>query len=286
LCHTALVWERTIGGRTLTFRLYGINNQNFIMRDEETGTWWQQVTGEAMHGPLKGKRLTGVHHDEISFAVFKAERPAGRVLKPTKKHADDYEDWNWEKRMRKVRTVYKKGKDEPFEPRTMVVGVKLGGRARAYPFPLLRQASPVVDRLGDEPLLIVLGDDKKSVRVFKTTVDGQALTFAKRAGVRPLRLFDAETGSEWDFSGTAVGGPLLGRKLEKVFALKEYWFDWKTYNPDTGFFGPPMSSSPTETAAEGGGDGEAPAGAAPGGEAAKSDGTASPGATRDPAEPD
>ena len=23
----------------------GINNQNFIMRDEQTGSWWQQVTG-------------------------------------------------------------------------------------------------------------------------------------------------------------------------------------------------------------------------------------------------
>jgi hypothetical protein len=37
----------------LNFHLAGINNQNFIMRDEETGTWWQQVSGTAIQGPLK-----------------------------------------------------------------------------------------------------------------------------------------------------------------------------------------------------------------------------------------
>ena len=34
-----------VDGRRLHFHLAGINNQNFIMQDEETGTWWQQVTG-------------------------------------------------------------------------------------------------------------------------------------------------------------------------------------------------------------------------------------------------
>ena len=41
----------------LTFHLAGINNQNFLMRDEETGTWWQQITGEASVGPLQGQAL-------------------------------------------------------------------------------------------------------------------------------------------------------------------------------------------------------------------------------------
>jgi hypothetical protein len=33
------VWETTVNGRVLHFHLAGINNQNFIMRDEETGSW-------------------------------------------------------------------------------------------------------------------------------------------------------------------------------------------------------------------------------------------------------
>ena len=86
------------------------------MRDEETGSWWQQVTGEAIHGPLKGRRLAPVVHDEVSFAIWRAERPMGRVLKPDPKFKDDYEDWNWEKQMKKVRTVRPKPKATPSSP--------------------------------------------------------------------------------------------------------------------------------------------------------------------------
>ena len=41
------MWRREIDGLRLTFHLAGINNQNFVMRDEETGTYWQQISGAA-----------------------------------------------------------------------------------------------------------------------------------------------------------------------------------------------------------------------------------------------
>ena len=41
------MWKAVAGGRALRFRLIGINNQNFVMEDEETGSWWQQITGAA-----------------------------------------------------------------------------------------------------------------------------------------------------------------------------------------------------------------------------------------------
>ena len=82
LCHTGLVWESTVDGRVLTFHLYGINNQNMLMRDRETGTWWQQSTGEAIQGPLRGRRLASVVHSEVTFAVFRGENPGGRVPAP------------------------------------------------------------------------------------------------------------------------------------------------------------------------------------------------------------
>jgi len=213
--------------------LWGINNQNFIMRDEQTGSWWQQVSGEAIQGPLKGRGLAGVVHDEVSFGIWKAERPGGRVLKADPRRKDQYESADWERRMKKVRTVTPVAKGDPLPPRAVVVGVSLNGRARAYPFPRLRKESPVLDTLGGVPLVLVVGDDRKSIRVFERTLDGRRLEFLAKAGAQPLRLLDAETGSEWDFSGRALRGPLAGRQLTKVKALKEYWFDWKIYQPAT-----------------------------------------------------
>ena len=46
------MWKSIVDGQELTFYLVGINNQNFIMADHQTGTWWQQVTGEAIRGSL------------------------------------------------------------------------------------------------------------------------------------------------------------------------------------------------------------------------------------------
>ncbi len=227
------MWDRTLDGRALRFRLYGINNQNFVMRDDETGSWWQQVTGEAIQGPLRGRRLRGVVGDEIDFAVFRREHPTGRVLRPVAGMEEDYAPSNWERRMKKQRTVTPTLPGDPLSPRTVVVGVSIAARARAWPFPLLRSQSPLLDSVGGVPLVIVLAEDKKSFRVFERTVEGRTLELLGVAGARPVRMVDAQTGSEWDFTGRAIAGPLAGRQLAKVPALKEYWFDWRTYNPST-----------------------------------------------------
>ena len=224
--------------------MWGINNQNFIMRDEQTGSWWQQVSGEAIHGPLQGRRLTGVVHDEVTFGVWKAERPGGRVLKPETWRKDDYASANWEWVMKKARTVTPRAKGDPLPPRTVVVGITLNGRSKAYPFPLVREESPVLDTLGGVPIVLVVAEDLKSIRVFERTIDGRKIELLARADASPPRLVDAETGSEWDFSGTALTGPLAGRRLTKVKALKEYWFDWQIYQPATSVYARGAALSP------------------------------------------
>lgn len=223
------MWSRTVDGRVLTFRLFGINNQNFIMRDEQTGTWWQQVTGEAIQGALAGRRLSPVFHDEISFGVWRRERPQGRVLRPAP--GTRVESADWESEVRRLPTVTPRAAGDPLEPRALVVGVTVNGKSKAYPFALLRAQSPLMDTLGGRPIAIVVGDDGESVRVFERLLDGQRLELYARPG-RPLRLIDAQ-GGEWDFAGRALAGAWAGRELARVRALKEYWFDWKTYQPTT-----------------------------------------------------
>lgn len=229
------MWEATVDGRQLHFQLAGINNQNFIMRDEETGSWWQQVTGEAILGPLKGQRLTPVFHDELTFATWKREKPQGRVLRPDEEiaRAGKYAPANWEERMATVPVATSFTLDESLEPRTLVVGVTVNGASKAYPFDAVVRQSPIIDDVGGMPVFLVVGEDKKSVRAFERLVDGRKLEFFLKPGSSSLVLVDAETGSEWDFTGKANGGPLSGRQLKKVAVLNDYWFDWKAYHPNT-----------------------------------------------------
>ncbi len=227
------MWRAEIDGRRLRFHLTGINNQNFLMHDEQTGSWWQQVTGEAIHGPLRGKRLDLVFSDEVSFGLWRREHPRGRVLRP-----QDSSPWrefsrDWEADTAKLPVVVPARAGDPLPPRELVVGVRLQGSAKAYPFTALQRQSPVLDVLAGVPIVLVVGEDGRSVRAFERRVDGRELNLFAKTGPPPLRLLDAETGSEWSFAGEAIGGPLAGKRLPRVYTLKDYWFDWRSYNPET-----------------------------------------------------
>ena len=228
------MWESALNGRQLHFHLAGINNQNFIMRDEETGSWWQQVTGEAIQGPLKGQRLRPVFHDELTFGLWKREEPHGRVLRPDESvaRAGKYAPANWEEKMLAVPVATSHSLDAVLSPRTLVIGIALNGSSKAYPFDTLLRQSAILDELGGVPIFIVVGEDKRSVRAFERTLDGKKLElFVKPEG--SWKMLDAESGSEWDFAGRATSGPLSGRQLKQVAVLGDYWFDWKAYNPRT-----------------------------------------------------
>ena len=84
--------------------------------------------------------------------------------------------------------------------------------------------------------MILLGEDKKSVRVFERELDGKTLEFFVKPDSK--EIVDAQTASVWDFSGKALSGESAGRQLKKIAALKDYWFDWKTYHPETQLYTP------------------------------------------------
>jgi hypothetical protein len=292
------VWTRTVDGRVLHFYLAGINNQNFLMRDQETGTWWQQITGKAIYGPLKGSALELVLSDELTLGEWKSEFSDGKVLAEVPKYAKEY-DSNWEPETAKYPVVIS-FPGTPLKSRDVVVGLEMAGPGRAYPWDALVKQSPVVDHVEGTPLLVVVGPDGKSFRAFVSRIDGKdaefflksdlpsetpsaattdnktetkaesmaeaktgpstaakpvvaveskpaASTESKAADpkadaapapkpappVKPWILLDTTTASEWNFQGCAISGPSLGKCLDRVPALKDYWFDWRNYHPDT-----------------------------------------------------
>ena len=89
-------------------------------------------------------------------------------------------------------------------------------------------------------MLLVVGEDNQSVRVFRDRIPGldtvpdfYRLTPPKSGAL----LMDSATGSEWNFQGCAVSGKVQGQCLERMQALKDYWFDWRNYNPQTTVWG-------------------------------------------------
>jgi hypothetical protein len=228
------VWTRTIHGRVLHFYLAGINNQNFLMRDRETGTWWQQITGKAIYGPLQGAALSLVLSDELTFGEWRSESPTGQVLAPVAKYTKKY-DSNWEPDVAKLPVVISFPGTE-LKSRDVVIGLTINGADRAYPWETVAKQSPVMDRVNGAPLLLVLGPDGKSFRVFLSRIDGHDAEFFLQADSKDWTLLDTTTASQWNFQGCAVSGPAQGKCLDRIPALKDYWFDWRNYHPETAVY--------------------------------------------------
>ena len=230
------MWESTVDGQQLTFSLSALNNQNFIMKDAETGSWWQQVTGEAIRGPLRGKRLNKLSSELASWKLWSEEHPETWVLRP-----DPNQDYSmFDQGVVQHRTaenmmpfVGQAQSDAPLERGELVAGIHVDGRAKAYPYAALVEQSPIVDRVAGRPLWIALADDGETVRCFEREVDGQTLEFFRDAESDELRFVDAQTGSRWNFSGRAVEGPLAGTQLVRLDVTTEFWFDWEQFNPET-----------------------------------------------------
>src|SRR3712207_4082766 len=180
------------------------------MRDAETGSWWQQISGECILGPLKGKRLKSFDHDELTFATWKAEGERGRVLRPDPKieAKGEYAPADWEQSVARMRVATTLANPNEILPaRTLVVGVEADGKSKAYPFDALAKQNPITDTLGGVPLLVLLAEDGKSVRAFDRRLDGRALDLYMKPGSHTL--LDAQTGSEWD--STAPPAPARSR---------------------------------------------------------------------------
>ncbi len=221
------MFRRECNGLRLTFHLAGINNQNFLMRDEETGTYWQQISGEAVSGPLKGQRLELVSADELTFQLWHTEQPQGTILNDDKQFATQYEKKDWEEQMKKARTVLSYAEDGR-KPRDLMLGITAFGASRAYLYESVLKENLIQDRLGAEPIMLVVGPDGTSVRAFRRRIPG-AQAAAEFYQLKPGVLMDSAQGIEWNFQGCATTGVCL----EQLNLLKDYWFDWRHYHPET-----------------------------------------------------
>ena len=232
------MWTRDIAGLRLTFHLAGINNQNFLMRDEETGTYWQQISGAAVSGPLKGRQLTLVHSDELTLATWKSEQPLGTVLDDVREYKSDYAKRDWDAEMKREPTVLS-FPEHGLTARDLMLGIQAFGASRAFLYERVIKEKLVKDHVGAEPVLLVVGPDDQSVRAFRDRIPGVggASDFYRVTGRSGVLLIDDSTGSEWNFQGCATSGKAKGLCLEPIPMLKDYWFDWRNYNPKTTVYG-------------------------------------------------
>ena len=119
---------------------------------------------------------------------------------------------------------------------TLVVGVALGGEAKAYPITVLARHEIVSDDVGGVPVLVTWCPVCGTALVHDRRIDGRARSFGSYGALyeNALTWFDHETRSLWSQpSGVALLGPLAGVRLDMLPARLATWGAWKRERPDT-----------------------------------------------------
>ncbi len=227
-----------VDGRVLTFTRTGLKGSNFIMRDAETGSDWQQLTGECFEGPLKGKRLGRVPFVYTTWGEWRAEHPETLALIPEPAYKANYEVMA-KRNLSGLPGVNAKPEretirnDDRLPPHELVLGVEVAGAEKAYPLAALKKITILNDKVGAAPVLLIHSPATDTVMVFSRVLDGRTFTFGTEESGAVSSLVDAETHSKWNAHGECIAGKLKGKKLDVLVPVPGFWFAWAEFHPET-----------------------------------------------------
>jgi hypothetical protein len=219
VCRTGRVFEPTVDGKPENFRLVGMDHFNAMFEDETTKSWWQQSTGQAITGSLKGRTLPEVESSQLTLGKFFSLNPFGKVMQAEDISRESYDSVG---RFEKGRSRGKLTRTDSlsWKDKSWVVGVQIGENEKAYDWLDLKKVKVINDQIGRTPIAIALSSDEQSFAVFERSADE---TFT----IRNDSLFSAN--GSYDFAGRTASGP----SLKGVRAYQEFWHSWKTFHPKT-----------------------------------------------------
>lgn len=235
VCRTGRVFSPLVDGKEDDFRLVGMDHWNAMFEDSRTGSWWRQATGEAVAGPLTGKTLAEIPSQQMTWAAWSARHPGSDVMQPDPRFAPRYASMEGYAEGTSEGTLT--GRDErSWQRKSWVVGVlagtAAGSAARAFDWNELVRERVINDRVGNQPVLLLLGADNVSFQAFDARPGGGPPLELERTA-EPARFRDKATGATWDESGLALDGPQAGTRLTAIPAYQEFWHSWQDFHPAT-----------------------------------------------------
>ena len=141
-------------------------NSDVLLYDRETESLWSQILAKAINGPLKGKSLKQLPLIHTSWKDWKAKYPGSRVLSTNTGHKRDYSKSPYEGYEKSNQLFFPVStSDQRFHNKEWVLGVKIGGIYKAYPFSVLEKAArPVKDKLSGQRIEVIFDRKNNTAR--------------------------------------------------------------------------------------------------------------------------
>ena len=233
LCFTSMVFERTIDGQEVEFGTSGkLYNSNLVMYDRLSDSLWSQAMGKGIVGKYSGYDLKRIPFDLAYWKEWKELYPDTLVLSTDTGSArpygvDPYGDYYTTPGI----LFPVEHRDDRLGPKELVMGLGHDNKYKAYKLDDIEDQKVINDSVGEKKILL-LSLYPFMVRSYERTLDGNVLEFQ----LSNDKLIDKKTGSEWNFEGQAISGPLQGKQLAKLALDPSFWFSWAAFHPDTGLY--------------------------------------------------
>jgi len=194
----------SIDGRVHWFSEHGLYDGLFLMRDEESGTFWDHMTGEAVYGPLAGTTLDIEALRQTTVAQALRQDPGTRVALSDQQMGSD-ENVQLDGLLSRIRgglsdffsgTVDREDDRRP----TLDLGLGIWGGERAIYYPydtVLEKGKAILDEYEGRGIVVYLDPTARALMAYFTeaegyTWDGDILRLSDGSYVEGGVLMDAE----------------------------------------------------------------------------------------------
>lgn len=195
---------------------------------------WSQALAEGIVGKYAGTKLQRIPFDVANWKDWKQLYPNTKVLSRDTGFsrpygADPYDGY------------YTNGdllfpvshRDDRLGPKEIVVGLENGGQHKAYKLQQIENNKVINDGVNGKPITL-FSLYPHTTRAYQSSVDRKILKFEYvGTGTSSNRFKDMQTGSEWNFDGISVNGPLKGKQHARLPFDQGFWFEWVTFYPQT-----------------------------------------------------
>ena len=208
VCRTGRAWKPEVNGKPETFRLVGMDHFNAMFEDSRTKSWWRQVSGECIAGPLKGQQLEEVRSEQLTLGEFMERSPKGLVMQADTNFTEEYkslagfDDGTTDSDLEYRDTA-------SWQMKSWVVGMVHNGQARAYDWNDIQRRGPLNDTLGGQWIIVKSLGHEADFGVFAVVDSGRT-------------TIPADTSAFTVHYG-----------MERLTAYQEFWHSWRTFHPNT-----------------------------------------------------
>lgn len=175
LCGSGIVFASNAGEGHLVFGVSGLlYDSDVLLFDRNSESLWSQLMGKAISGPLKGTELPQIPARHTTWKDWFAQYPESLVMSTETGFNRNYERSPYINYTKTRRLYFDVSNKAPrgLHTKEMVLGIRVGDTAKAYPFSSLAQhgESSFEDRIGDVELTVHWREEAQTA--WATDADG------------------------------------------------------------------------------------------------------------------